>query len=161
MLMRDMYQTPAWVTPLIVTIGGLFGLGLIVGVVCWAIRYLAHEASLHDPQRALIDHFHKEVDDLERAAPANNTEASAPPGQGENPPSEDNKNGEGESKGKRPAQDDEGEENKEKARAPRLHIIVEEYSASASTAEALNANSDSLVQWVPVPRGYWLPPRGQ
>ncbi|KAJ5868649.1 hypothetical protein N7534_003202 [Penicillium rubens] len=39
---------------------GLIGLIIVVTLLFWAIRFLAHEAKLSDPQRALTDHFVKQ-----------------------------------------------------------------------------------------------------
>ncbi|KAJ9482425.1 hypothetical protein VN97_g11004 [Penicillium thymicola] len=67
-------------------------------------------------------------------------------------------------KGKGKTEDKAKEKGSETRRAPRLHIIVEEYGASASTAEAEPKDADSdggLVRWVRVPHGYRLLPKGK
>ncbi|KAJ5268244.1 hypothetical protein N7524_005703 [Penicillium chrysogenum] len=149
-------ETPAWVTPVAL---GLIILFFVVVLIFLAIRLLAREARRNDPQRKLIEHFFRQVAEVEKANKAARK-------------MEKKVRWRGWSLdglcfvGRSPPTSNEGmvlpTSNGNNRNRPVLPIIVEETSASASTAEAETEledvdYGDFVVRWVPVPRGYRLP----
>ncbi|KAJ5790615.1 uncharacterized protein N7518_007626 [Penicillium psychrosexuale] len=168
-------ETPAWLNSVLPGAYGLIGLVVVVALVFWAIRLLALEARLRDPQRALTDHFVRQVAEIKKAEKAARKM---------------------EEKKKKTKEKDErkirwtewllelffgfvelslstnamlrrlgsSSSSNRETDHPVFHVIVEESGASTAEAEAELEDIDCdgiVIRWVRVPRGYRLPPKSK
>ncbi|OQE96226.1 hypothetical protein PENNAL_c0001G04302 [Penicillium nalgiovense] len=149
------HETPAWVNSVVPGAYGLIGLVVVVALIAWAIRYLAS-----DPQRALTNHFFRQVAEFEKAKKAKKRRRRR---RRRRPGGWNGRRRSGGGDGLwRALSDASGNSNSsDGATRPILHIIVEESGASTAEVEAQleEVNCDGVVlRWVRVPRGYRLPP---
>ncbi|KAF9244702.1 hypothetical protein DTO006G1_7634 [Penicillium roqueforti] len=164
-------ETPAWLNSVFPGAYGLIGLVVVVALVFWAIRFLALEARLSDPQRALTDHFIRQVAEIRKAKAASKMEEKK------------EKTEEKDERKKRWADwllkpfglleisfstnamlRRLGSSSNRKTDHPVLYVIVEEFGASTAEAEAELEDVDCdgiVIRWVRVPRGYRLPPKSK
>ncbi|KAJ5478004.1 hypothetical protein N7530_003513 [Penicillium desertorum] len=167
-------SSPAWVNPMVSGAYGLIGLVVVVALAFCAIRFLALQARLSDPQRALTDHFVRQVAEMQKAEKAKKKmeEKKAKKVRWRQWSLEGLVGFFGLSLPSLPATSNEDmvqntgiNRSDGVPHRPILHIIVEE-AGSTSTAEAESKLEDVdcngvVLRWVRVPRGYPLPPKSK